>query len=720
MQSETVAISKRRRAMAIKLVVALFVAAVGVLVPLPRYVEEAAMATETRRPLAGQQPGESTTTVGSPSPTDPVDGTTSTTGEPDAEPEVTTTVVPPPTSAPAAPPEAPADDEERVAVAEDTRDFSLIGVTLDDEPTGPVLVRTGVDGGAWGPWEELEFDVAEELEPVTDAPLPEDPDGEKPGFHSDPLWVGDASRYQLELPDGDVVDETQVHLVYETVDRVAVAETAPAGADPGQPSMYPRSAWGARAPKVTPSVASSLKIAVVHHSAGTNNYSSGQVPAVLRGVQAYHMDANGWNDIGYNFAVDRFGRLWEARAGGITRAVIGGHARGFNTGSTGVVVLGNFETASPSSAVTTSVSRLLAWKFAVHDVDPRTMVAYTAGAGSPKYAPGTVLPMNRIVGHRDVGLTACPGRNLYAHMRGIRLNVNARYPALSTSGLALVGNFSGSAADDVFLRQPGVLPDQLYVGGGGRFTLQAHFSVRGTHYRPRVGDFDGNGYDDIFWYGPGSVADSLWLSRGNGTFVSVTTTVRGVYSPVVGDFNADGRDDVLWYAPGTAKDTVWLAIGGGRFRGVSTSNVVASLRPVAGDFDGDGDDDIFWHGPGSARDSIWAAQGGRFVGRSAPQTPGSYRPDTGDFNGDGYDDIMWYAPGSPGEALWLSGPNMKFRGAGVASVRGLYAYVRAGDYNADGRDELLWYSSPGSDAIWWHASSSAIFGRSLATVPQLR
>jgi hypothetical protein len=700
----------------------LLLGSLGVLAPLPRIVEQPAMATETRRPGTGQ-----VTTTLPPATTVPA----STSTIPAAPPPPTTTAGPesaPTTSAPvtdqapgtAPAPEAPtAGAEERAVVAEDTRDFNLVGVTLDEAPTGPVQVRTALDGGAWGPWQELEFEPEPTLAPVAGAPVPDEPDEEKPGIHSDPLWVGDASRYELALPEG-AIGEAQVHLVYETTRKVALAETAPAGADPGQPSIHPRSSWGARAPKVAPSYASSVRLAVVHHTAGTNNYSSAQVPALLRGVQAYHMDANGWNDIGYNFAVDRFGRIWEARSGGITRAVIGGHARGFNTGSTGVVVLGNFETAAPTSAAVRAVGTVLAWKLAVHDADPRSGVAFRAGEGSPRFAPGSVVVLPRIVGHRDVGLTACPGANLYPALSTIRSQARAAYPRLAPPGLALVGNFTGTAADDVFLRQEGVHADQLLAGSSTGFRTVATFSVQGTQYRPRVGDFDGNGYDDIFWYGPGSVGDSIWLSRGNGSFSSRTTRVDGIWSPVVGDYDGDGDDDVLWYAPGSAGEVMWRATGGGRFSQSVVRNVQATLRPFAGDFDGDGDDDIFWHGPGTGvGDVVWAASGARFSQRRVPQVSGSYLPAAGDFDGNGDDDIMWYAPGGAPEALWLS-TNLSFRGAAVRSVLGNYPYVRVGDWHGDGRDELLWYRSPGGDAIWWHASSSTVFGRATATSPALR
>ncbi len=715
MTCETFRVPRHIRILTLKVSVAVIIGAFVVVAPRPRLVEESAMATETRRPFAGQPEPTSTTTDAPP-------WATTTTTQPDGG--TSTTEQPPTTSAPSestSTTDQPQEDGDQWAtVTEDTRDFNLIGVTLASMSSSPVRVRTAARGGAWGPWEELEFEAEGALAPVAGAPVPQEPDTDAPGAHSDPLWVGDADRYQLGLP-ANLVTDAQVHLVYETTRKVAVAETAPAGADPAGPAIFPRSSWGARPPKVTPTIAPALKIAVVHHTAGTSDYSSAEVPAVLRSVQAYHMDANGWNDIGYNFAVDRFGRVWEARSGGVTRAVIGGHARGFNTGSTGVVVLGNFETAVPSSAAVNSVGSLLAWKFAVHDVDPRTTVAFRAGEGSPKYPPGTVLPMNRIVGHRDVGLTACPGANLYRHLSTIRTSVSRAYPTLAAAGLALVGNFAGSGAGDIFLRQPGVLRDQLLVGsGGGAFSTLATFSVRGTAYRPRVGDFDGNGYDDILWYGPGPVSDSLWLSRGNGGFTSVALTVRGVYKPVIGDFDANGADDIFWYAPGAPLESMWLARGGGRFGHVAGRSVPHTLRAEAGDFDGDGDDDILWHGPGPALgDSIWVAQDGVFTSRTIPNTQGSYLPAIGDFDDNGDDDIFWYAPGSPPESVWLSA-DLRFRAVSVPPVRGLYPYARSGDYDGNGRDEVLWYSSPGQDSIWWHASSSALFGRPLATSPALR
>ncbi len=80
----------------------------------------------------------------------------------------------------------------------------------------------------------------------------------------------------------------------------------------------------------------------MHHSVTQNDYAPADVPGILRSIQAFHIDGRGWNDIAYNFAVDKFGGIWEARGGGITNAVIGGHAMGANSETTGVVTLGDF------------------------------------------------------------------------------------------------------------------------------------------------------------------------------------------------------------------------------------------------------------------------------------------------------------------------------------------------------------------------------------------
>ena len=69
---------------------------------------------------------------------------------------------------------------------------------------------------------------------------------------------------------------------------------------------------------------------------------------MLRAIYVFHRLVRGWHDIGYNFALDRFGRVFEARAGGIDEAVVGAHAGGYNTCSTGVAMLGTYMQPSRS------------------------------------------------------------------------------------------------------------------------------------------------------------------------------------------------------------------------------------------------------------------------------------------------------------------------------------------------------------------------------------
>jgi hypothetical protein len=240
------------------------------------------------------------------------------------------------------------------------------------------------------------------------------------GADDDVMWV-DAARALQVRRHGDV----RRLRAYELWSRV----TAPpprALASTSQPAIVTRAQWGANEEivRAKPVYARSLKLAVVHHTVTPNTYTRAQAAAIVRGIEFFHVRGNGWNDIGYNFLVDRFGTVYEGRGGGIDRNVVGAHAAGFNTGTVGVSMLGTFQRVAPSRALQDALVKLLAWRLDVAHVDPLSTVVYTSG-GNPKFRRGKLVTLRVVSGHRDTGPTECPGGDAYRLLPSLARRIGA-------------------------------------------------------------------------------------------------------------------------------------------------------------------------------------------------------------------------------------------------------------------------------------------------------
>ncbi|MEV0808193.1 N-acetylmuramoyl-L-alanine amidase [Micromonospora sp. NPDC050200] len=200
------------------------------------------------------------------------------------------------------------------------------------------------------------------------------------------------------------------------------------------PKVVTRAGWKADESIVLdpPTYGTTVKAFFVHHTAGTNSYSCVDSAAIVRGIEVYHVKSNGWNDIGYNFLVDKCGVVFEGRKGGIDKPVTGAHTYGFNTDTAAIAVLGTYITSGAPTVVQDAIAHVAAYKLGQYGNDPYGRVTLVSGVNG-KYDLGESVVMNRISGHRDAVATECPGDSLYAQLSGIRTK------AAMMSGLALTG-----------------------------------------------------------------------------------------------------------------------------------------------------------------------------------------------------------------------------------------------------------------------------------------
>jgi len=317
----------------------------------------------------------------------------------------------------------PTDDGEHPQVFTapmDTPTFAVLGFTWDpDSPDVTIKYRVRASD-QWSEWEEIEPGH------VPDSDSRDASDGERPG--TDPVVTGEADGLQV-WASADEGTVTGLRAVLVTVPQApADAMVAPlaAAAVPGQPPIISRAGWGADESLRTcaPSYSAEMPAVAVHHTASSNVYTPEQVPGLIRGFYAYHVQGRGWCDIGYNFLVDRYGRVFEGRAGGITSPVVGVHTGGFNSRTIGVSAIGDFSSDVPAAVIDALVS-LISWKAAIHGIYAAGNVTLVSGGGDSKFPAGTVVTFPAIYGHRDAQHTACPGAMLYAQLPTIRARVAA-------------------------------------------------------------------------------------------------------------------------------------------------------------------------------------------------------------------------------------------------------------------------------------------------------
>ncbi len=572
--------------------------------------------------------------------------------------------------------------------------FAAIGVTWqhgealeEDQISLQVRTRTA---GDWSGWEALEYHD----EHGPDAGSAEAA-GARPG--TEPMFVGDVDDVQVRastdgvaLPDDlslALVDPGEAHgarleepadqpsqdgtAAYdEEYDDRGALESDGTGSDAitlqaaktsrtvAQPTIFSRAQWGADESIRNKSALryGSISAGFVHHTVNANDYTEDQVPALLRSIYAYHVKSRGWSDIGYNFLVDRFGRIWEGRYGGIDKPVVGAHTLNYNDYSFAMSAIGNFDTVQPPDVMLRAYGQLFAWKLSLHGVNPAST--------SQKVGRSTFQAIN---GHRDAGSTACPGKYLYAQLALIRTYASQAAPAapvgptpVSVTAPAPQNNLDASPYPDLLVRRAAD-GRGLVIPTGGLTSFQQRLVVGKSGWDQRADvlvspDLTRDGVPDLVTVDKSGVV-RVRAGKGNGRFGSTAKKLRlRGYSLVtaVGDINGDGRNDLVARFKGRL--TTLLATGKGGFARKVTRKGYGNYRQIigAGDVTGDGRADLLLR-----TKNRLLLQGGYGTGRFAPPTrvagswKGYNRLVGGDFNGDGRSDLvarsgngnMWLLPG---------------------------------------------------------------------------
>ena len=412
--------------------------------------------------------------------------------------------------------------------------FTMVGVICDVPSVAggvSVRLRTSLDGGSWTAWHETPLEVAAEA-------------GGPPQAFTEPVWTGTARYVQvtaraegasslaelenarlvtLDPDEGAVLDASASGGAEPraTVGAAGGSFAAPARAASGAPDIVTRRQWGANESwrSGRPGYAA-VKMAFIHHTASGNTYTAAEAPAVMRAIYSYHTKSLGWSDIAYNFLIDRFGTIYEGRYGGMKRGVVGAQTLGFNTGSTGISVIGNFAGDAPPAAALASLEKLLAWKLKVHHLNPRGTAKLRCDV-SEKYARGARVTFPVVAGHRQANHTECPGNIFYPLLPTVRLEAAGRpQPPIIALVKASHARFSPNGDGEL---------DKTAVSLS--LTKKASWSVElRDDGGKRLGSFSGEGaFAAVTW--PGTDADGRKYPDGVYTAVATASSSLGKATP---------------------------------------------------------------------------------------------------------------------------------------------------------------------------------------------
>ena len=540
-------------------------------------------------------------------------------------------------------------------------------VTLDDHDASFTLrTRTGT---TWSAWSEIPFHdehapdpdsrEARDARPGTELVLVGEVDevqvrsrleqGAMPaGLRMAVTAPGEATDTARQLPAlaADGAEEVPEEPAPEPDPETEAIDLQAAVFTP-KPVIYSRQQWGANENLRDKGSLrySEVHAGFVHHTVNGNDYSRSEVPGILRSIYAYHTQSRGWSDVGYNFLVDKFGRIWEGRAGGIDRPVVGAHTLGYNDYAFAMSAIGNFDVRRPPTAMVEAYGSLMAWKLSLHGVD----------ASSPKQTVGS-RTFPAINGHRDAGSTACPGRYLYAQLSTIReLAVKAQR---GWAGRELESDLASTPHPDLIVRRAGDKQAFVIPTGGltgfkkGQKDLGVWAGADSVVVSP---DLTGDGSGDLLVRGTDGVTR---VRPGTGTGYADPVKASSVFAgrdlvTPVGDLDGDGHNDVVARNTATGRPNVYLGGGTGGFERMAPSGDWSGydLLAATGDLDGDGHADLL------ARDGagvLWRLPGTGSKSFGAPvRVPGGWAQydeitGHGDFTKDGLGDLVVRVKGGAG------------------------------------------------------------------------